>query len=239
MKPEKGHYPYAAVAKRRQRTKHGRHVCILVVCILQFAASWRAMIVSVLPLMVIGFLSTASGGEQPSTCSKHDQQFWAHDAAPLEPRACSMPTISAGAGGLSVSALAQRCASAGSPVLIQGLMELPEWHNMRHFAERSEMLAAFGDHEVRLSLSRFLTPGPEAASQQLSKAKLEFMRQAWTADGSAFRESLLHQIRAGEAMPRVRLGAWMQSLQDKTAPPDAYVFHNVSGTAIASAVAPL
>ena len=197
------------------------------------------MITAVLSL-VIGFLSTVSGGtEQPSTCSKKPQQFWARDVAPQEqPRVCTMPTISA--AGLSVSALAQRCATAGSPVLIQGLTELPEWATaMRHFADRSALLAAFGGHEVRLSVSRFLTPGPEAASQQLSKAKLEFMRQAWAADGSAFRDSLLHQIRAGEPTPRVQLAAWMQSLQDNTAPPDAYVFHNVSGTAIAAAVAPL
>jgi len=149
-----------------------------------------------------------------------------------------MPTISA--AGITTAALAKRCATATTPVLIQGLMELPEWHTaMHHLADRSALLAAFGGEEVRLSLSQFLTPGPEASSLKLSEAKLEFMRQAWIADGSAFRESLLHQIQAGEPTPRVQLEGWMQSLQDGSAPPDAYVFHNVSGTAIAATVAPL
>lgn len=179
------------------------------------------------------------GGDQLINSCSNPVQMWTRHAFHLEsPRAFSMPRIRV--DGLSTTALAERCAAAGTPVLIQGLMDLPEWQSaMNQLANRSALLAAFGDEEVHLSLSQFLTPGPEGSSQQLSQAKLEFMRQQWIVDGSTFRDGLLQQVQEGNPMPRVQLKAWMQALQDNAAPPDAYVFCNVSGTAIAATVGPL
>ena len=190
-------------------------------------------------LLNVTCLEADGGADQLATCPK-PMQMWTRDESDMIelPRAFSMPCINA--NGLDTAALAERCSAARTPVLIRGLMDRPEWHSaMNQLANRSALLAAFGDEEVRVGLSQFLTPGPEASSQRLDKAKLDFMHQAWMLDGSAIRDSLVRQLQAGEPMPRVQLRAWMKSVQDKTAPPDGYVFHNVSGTAIAATVAPL
>jgi hypothetical protein len=178
--------------------------------------------------------STAAGAG-PSC--KAEQGLWREDTAHVGTH-CTMPTVSA--AGLSVAALAERCAAAGTPVLIRGLLERSEWAvPMRRLVDRSALLTAFGDESIRLSISQFLTPGPESASQPLEVAKLDFMRRTWVADGSAFRDDLLRQVQAGEPSPRVQLGAWMTALRDGTAPQDAFVFHNVSDSAITIATAPL
>ena len=163
---------------------------------------------------------------------------WRQDAS-LRPTPCAFPAISA--AELSTVQLAQRCAGATTPLLIRGLLARPKWRDaMASLSDRKALLAEHGDEEVRLSLGSFLAAGPEASSEQLNAAKLAYMRQAWAADGSTMREGLLRQVGSGEARPTVRLGDFVEALRGGSAPPDAYVFHNISESdGLAAAVAPL
>lgn len=47
------------------------------------------------------------------------------------------------------------------------------------------------------------------------------------------------QVGAGEPRPQVQLAEWLTAVRDGTAPPDSYVFQNVSGGPVAEALAPL
>jgi hypothetical protein len=153
--------------------------------------------------------------------------------------ACNMPILDA--SELPPAALAQRLATATTPLLITGMLhsQLPGWRAQAAvLGSRTTLLERFGGEHMRLSVATLLANGPE--STQLDSKKLTFMQEAWGAvDGSALRDSVERQVRAGEPRPRVELGDWLTALRKGTAPPDAYVFQNVSGGPVAQALAPL
>ena len=153
--------------------------------------------------------------------------------------ACNMPVLDVGAAGLSLDALALRLAGATTPLLLRGIGDIPGWlAQATALGNRSALLAAFGDEEVKLSVATLLSHGPE--STKLDGEILRFMRDEWGAvGGSLLGRSVERQARAGEARPQVTLGAWLSALREGTAPPDAYVFQNISRGRVAQALAPL
>ena len=154
--------------------------------------------------------------------------------------ACNMPVLEAG-GELSTDALVQRLVAATTPLLIRGLLDLPEWASQAGaLGNRSALLAQFGDEQVQLSVATLLSHGPESTT--LDDKKLSFMREVWSAEGGSttLSDTVERQVRAGEARPRVRLADWLSALRDGTAPTDAYVFQNISRGPIAQqALGPL
>ena len=162
--------------------------------------------------------------------------------------ACTLPVVDA--AGLSANALAQRCAASSTPLLIRRLLDTPRWRAAAAaLGDRAALLERFGGEGVRLSVGSFLAEGPEARSPELDGEKLAFMRgePAWAAAAAgtgeaagsareenpstaAFRSALRRQVAAGEARPLVQLGEFVSALRDGAVPPDAYVFHNVSGS---------
>jgi hypothetical protein len=153
--------------------------------------------------------------------------------------ACNMPVLDAGAGGLTLSALVQRLAAATTPLLIRGLLDHQNWRAQAGaLGNRSALLEDFSGEQMQLSVATLLSNGPE--SKELDGRKLSFMREAWGAvDGSVLGDGVERQVREGEPRPRVGLGSWVAALRQGTAPPDAYVFQNISGGPVAQALAPL
>ena len=153
--------------------------------------------------------------------------------------ACNMPVLDAGTSGLSLASLVQRLATASTPLLVRGLLDHRQWNSQaRALGNRSALLGEFGDEQMKLSVAKLLSNGPE--SVQLDSKKLEFMRESWGAvGGSVLGDSVERQVRAGEPRPRVRLADWVTALREGTAPPDSYVFQNVSGGPVAKVLAPL
>lgn len=151
-----------------------------------------------------------------------------------------MPIVNAGQIGLG--ALAHRCAASNTPLLIRGLLKLPQWESLQALGDRSTLLSEFGDEEVHLSLSSFLNERPESRSESLDGEKLSFMRERWgvSGGGSVFRRNLWQQVLASEPRPRTSLGDAVKAMRDDDLPPGAYIFHNVSGShVLAEAAEPL
>lgn len=187
-------------------------------------------------LVLLGVLTQAADDVRcdSDSCSSHSS--WRENATHLT-RACNMPVLDVGAG-LSLATLIVKLASATTPLLIRGI-DIPGWRaQATTLGNRSALLAAFGDEEVKLSVGALLSHGPE--STKLDGKKLSFMRDKWTAvGGSLLGRSVERQVGAGEARPQVALGDWLSALREGTAPPDAYVFHNISQSPVAQALAPL
>jgi hypothetical protein len=179
--------------------------------------------------------NSSSGGSSAKT---YDELGWRKNPARIT-AACNMPVLDAGAvGGLSLSTLVQQLATATTPLLIHGLLDLPSWSTIAPLGNRSVLLKEFGGEQVELSVAKLLAHGPE--STKLDTKKLEFMRDAWGAvGGSILGDGVEQQVRAGKPRPRVSLADWLTSLREGTAPRDSYVFQNISGGPVARALAPL
>jgi hypothetical protein len=96
----------------------------------------------------------------------------------------------------------------------------------------------FGDEQMELSVATLLSNGPESTT--LDSKKLSFMQKAWGAvGGSILGDSVERQVLDGEPRPLVGLSDWLAVLREGTTPQDAYVFQNVTGGAVAQALAPL
>ena len=193
------------------------------------------------PALTAGDAQCSSSSSRAGTCtgSEPADRGWRENTAHAT-TACNVPVLDAGAGGLSLGELVPRLAAATTPLLIRGLLDLPAWRTQADaLGNRSALLEQFGDEKMQLSVGTLLSNGPE--STKLDGEKLSFMRGAWSAvSESALRASVERQVRAGKASPRVKLGAWLTALREGTAPPDSYVFQNVSGRGpVAQALKPL
>ncbi len=168
---------------------------------------------------------------------------WRHNASHAD-SACNIPVLDGSADGEPLTRLAQLCAHTHTPLLIRGLMDRPGWRAVVQALGDWSDSSAFGTEMVILSLSRFLNSSPEAQSAELDAEKLAFMQEHWGAaasgGASAMRRSLWQQVLRGEPRPLARLGDVVAAMQADALPPDAYVFHNVTGTSLGgAALAPL
>ena len=153
---------------------------------------------------------------------------------------CNMPVLNVGAEGSSSVSLVQRLAAATTPLLIRGLVDFPGWRSQADtFGNRSTLMETFGDERMQLSVGKLLSNGPESTT--LDGKKLSFMQEAWGAAGnkSVLGSSVRQQVQAGKPRPTVGLADWLEALRAREAPPDAYVFQNVSGGAVEKALVPL
>ena len=158
---------------------------------------------------------------------------------------CNLEVVDA--RGMSLTALAQRLGRSSTPLLVRNLLTKPRWRAAAAvLGNRSALLQSIGTEHVRLSIGQFLAQGPEKTGADVDNQKLAFMRESWAGGnkpywaGGAFADSVLRQVKEGEARPIVLLGEYIHALRLGLVPPDAYVFHNVSGSAtLSSTVAPL
>ena len=185
--------------------------------------------------------SSSSSDSSDSRANGADVGLGWRENATHATAACTMPVVHAGAGGLSLGALVQHLAAASTPLLIRGLLDLPDWREQAGaLGNRTALLdrEGFGGEQMQLSVGTLLSNGPE--STVLDGKKLDFMREAWGAvKGSVLGEGVEQQVRAGEPRPRVGLGNWLDALREGTTPRDSYVFQNVSGGPLVQALAPL
>jgi hypothetical protein len=184
-------------------------------------------------------LGTAISQTVDVQCSSGDSiDGWRENTAHAT-TACNMPVLDAGADGLTLDTLVQRLASATTPLLIRGLLDHPDWLVQANtLSNRSTLLNEFGKEQMQLSVGTLLSNGPE--SNVLDVKKVSFMRKKWGAvEGSVLGDIVEQQVRAGEPKPRVDLGNWLAALREGTAPPDSYVFHNVTDGHLSRALAPL
>ena len=223
----------------------------------------------------------------------------------------SQPAIKGSSDGnptVHYSELAQRLATATTPLLIRGLSHHPDWRaQLNTFGQGEVLVTKYGGEKMRLSVGALLSHGPE--STVLDEAKLRYMQDAWSerfvpqeeeveeveeveeaeeeeiaekaksneeeeaeeeeeeeadlaklqeqeehqphsqqtreqqgrwqSDSSNFRDKVLRQVRAGKARPVVTLADWMEVLQQGNAPPDSYVFQNVTGRRVSQGLDPL
>ena len=150
---------------------------------------------------------------------------------------CNLPVLDA--VKLPRSEVVRRLAGADTPLLIRGLLDLPDWRAQASaFGNRSALIERFSHERMQLSVGALLSHGPE--STQLDGKKLSFMQQAWDAvPGSVLGDRVQQQVRTGKAKPQVELGDWLAALREGSAPTDAYVFQNISGGLVAQALLPL
>ena len=95
---------------------------------------------------------------------------------------------------MTLATLAQHLAVATTPLLIRGLLHLPDWRAQADtMGSRARLLQEFGREEVKLSVGTLLSHGPE--STKLDHQKLSFMREAWgSVTGAVLRESVARQV---------------------------------------------
>ena len=150
---------------------------------------------------------------------------------------CNLPLLDA--AKLPRGEVVRRLAAADTPLLIRGLLDLPDWRAQASaFGNRSALIERFSHERMALSVGALLSHGPE--STQLDGKKLSFMQQAWGAvPDSVLGDHVQQQVATGTAKPQVELGDWLAALREGTAPTDAYVFQNVSGGLVAQALLPL
>lgn len=192
-------------------------------------------------LLVVAWLSIAHSEDATSAQCDGDEDGWrrnaSHDATARLP--CSIPILDA--SSMSLAKLAKQCASANTPLLIRGLTTKPPWRKaMAKLSKHKEVVERFGNEEVLLSLSGHLAQGPEMESKELDAEKLQFMRENWNDNASAFHGQIVKQVARGTARPKVTLGDFAKALPRNMVPTDAYIFHNISGSSsLGDAVTPL